>query len=365
MNILNRIYPSSVVEAEMEVLTPMFLGGADHKKTAQWRSASIKGAVRFWWRVAYGSRYANDEKLFAQESELFGAAGEKGEKSGRSLLTIHCDTEPHIMPQGRLDSSSKYTVKKQSHSSGREYSVKFDQYLAGQGISQGGRFSRPAISPGKPLKVRFELVGSADQRKQINTAIALFLQWGALGNRQRHGFGSFQHKPGEATIEPDAVAAIEWTKAFNRDYPHAFGKDEKGLLAWRSSALKTKWQDVLGQLGQDWYEIRHHFILLDTKNPKTASGEQISERLVVGGLPMIAPDKKIPPSWKKYRHGSPLRLMVRQDGQGCLYGIFYLLPHKLPDGVPQPSTPQQQTLKRLIQFMDNRFSEGRISRIFF
>ncbi|NER00596.1 MAG: type III-B CRISPR module RAMP protein Cmr1, partial [Cyanothece sp. SIO2G6] len=36
-----------------KIITPMFLAGADGK-TPELRSASIKGAMRFWWRAVNG-----------------------------------------------------------------------------------------------------------------------------------------------------------------------------------------------------------------------------------------------------------------------------------------------------------------------
>ena len=37
-------------EFEVEIVTPLFLGGADPNK-AELRAPSIKGALRFWWRA--------------------------------------------------------------------------------------------------------------------------------------------------------------------------------------------------------------------------------------------------------------------------------------------------------------------------
>ena len=40
------------VEFDLEVVTPMFLGGAN-VNDAELRIPSIKGMLRFWWRAAW------------------------------------------------------------------------------------------------------------------------------------------------------------------------------------------------------------------------------------------------------------------------------------------------------------------------
>jgi len=42
------------IKATYKIVTPMFLGGADHEEEI--RVPSIKGALRFWWRaLAWGA----------------------------------------------------------------------------------------------------------------------------------------------------------------------------------------------------------------------------------------------------------------------------------------------------------------------
>ena len=68
-------------EYECEVVTPLFLGGADPQK-AELRVPPIKAAMRFWWRALNPQRIENVKD---SEEKLFGDAGEK---YGRSILTL-------------------------------------------------------------------------------------------------------------------------------------------------------------------------------------------------------------------------------------------------------------------------------------
>lgn len=65
---------------ECEVITPMFLAGADGS-TPELRPPSIKGALRFWWRALNG--HLPLDKLKAKEGEIFGDA-----EKGRSKVII-------------------------------------------------------------------------------------------------------------------------------------------------------------------------------------------------------------------------------------------------------------------------------------
>lgn len=57
------------IEAELEVVTPLFLGGADQSE-AEIRGASIRGAMRFWFRAL--AAQTDPASLRDLESDVFG-----------------------------------------------------------------------------------------------------------------------------------------------------------------------------------------------------------------------------------------------------------------------------------------------------
>jgi CRISPR-associated protein Cmr1 len=73
------------VEAEFEIVTPMFLGGADPKAGAELRGASLKGALRFWWRALAWGRLRSLNRIHEDEARIFGSANSG---QGRVLLRI-------------------------------------------------------------------------------------------------------------------------------------------------------------------------------------------------------------------------------------------------------------------------------------
>jgi CRISPR-associated protein Cmr1 len=56
---------TNVLEATFRIVTPLFLGGAKPNDCAELREASIKGALRFWYRAA-------DPNYRQEEARIFG-----------------------------------------------------------------------------------------------------------------------------------------------------------------------------------------------------------------------------------------------------------------------------------------------------
>ncbi len=72
-----RFIDRETVEFKVEVLTPMFLGGANGD--AELRAAPLKNAIRYWWRITKGDIPHND--LRNQEQKLFGGVSGNATRS--------------------------------------------------------------------------------------------------------------------------------------------------------------------------------------------------------------------------------------------------------------------------------------------
>ncbi len=138
-------------EFEVEVVTPLFLGGSDPKK-AELRVPSIKGALRFWWRAI--NPHLSLKDLSEQESEIFGDAGEK---YGKSKVKIN------------LNKTLCYNGRD------RENPVPHKNI----------NFKFPCFMPGEKFSLKIH-----GTRKVINL-FELLSVIGGLGKRSRRGFGSF------------------------------------------------------------------------------------------------------------------------------------------------------------------------------
>ncbi len=58
------------IKFECEIITPMFLGGADGK-SAELRAPTINGALRFWWRAMNGHLPLKELHVRMQCSQIF------------------------------------------------------------------------------------------------------------------------------------------------------------------------------------------------------------------------------------------------------------------------------------------------------
>lgn len=83
------------IKLECQVLTPLFLGGADSRLNPELRAPSIRGAMRYWYRALLGGSTfirGKDELLTLRENEarVFGTT----EHSSAVTVRVTYDTEP-------------------------------------------------------------------------------------------------------------------------------------------------------------------------------------------------------------------------------------------------------------------------------
>jgi CRISPR-associated protein Cmr1 len=170
------------ITADFEILTPMFLGGADQNK-AELRAPSIKGALRFWYR-------ALDPRFFEREPTIFGAGGEG---AGQSLLVVRCREV-----EGAGDQKSFAGYNPDQFTQGRGTKATKGLIYLGYPFNMGKNTERRAINPGTRFSVSVSCHRAwkgAPEDAQLPLRSALASLWalghlGALGSRSRRGFGA-------------------------------------------------------------------------------------------------------------------------------------------------------------------------------
>ncbi|MEA1995380.1 MAG: type III-B CRISPR module RAMP protein Cmr1 [Campylobacterota bacterium] len=166
---LERFKNLKTEELECEVVTPLFLGGAD-RKSADLRTASIKGILRFWWRAIYGSDALADMKK--SESEIFGSTDQK------SNLTL------------RITESNIKISSEKLHKSG----FHILNYLA-YGYNDNKGNIRQHIEPKSTFKILIIINDKQTDEQssyynKIMTSFSAMICLGGLGMRSRSGLGS-------------------------------------------------------------------------------------------------------------------------------------------------------------------------------
>lgn len=163
----------SSIKLELEVITPLLMHGwqetiIENRKgikkiknipvCAEWRSLSIKGIVRYWWRaIQYDLK---NTELFNTEQKLFGGTGEN---DTLSPLTIYVNPKK-----------------------GDE----FFQFLLHR---ENNRQKSLGINPGEKLIVDLRVLKRNNENlEKYKSIFLLSLLLGGFGQRSRRGYGSLQ-----------------------------------------------------------------------------------------------------------------------------------------------------------------------------
>ncbi|MCS6904872.1 MAG: type III-B CRISPR module RAMP protein Cmr1 [Bacteroidia bacterium] len=155
-----------------EVITPMFIAGADGK-TPELRAASIKGVMRFWWRALQGEPDLG--KLRQKETELFGGTsgeGKKGIAARKSAVKIWVQ-------------KLRFQIENNPQKF-REEGINYLFYSMITMKDNRRKYYKPGTS--------FEIVLLSREEQKLEQALysleaaSLF---GGLGSRTRRGAGSF------------------------------------------------------------------------------------------------------------------------------------------------------------------------------
>jgi CRISPR-associated protein Cmr1 len=177
----------------MQVTTPLFNGGADPDGQAGFqanaeagvRPASLRGAMRFWFRALAGIITGPDLGLLAGlEREVFGHTEQS------SSVRLRIPRQPAVTsPEGDHD----FLKERQG------YSGRWIVYLLGQGLGdlRRGRVTRPYVSAGQDFDLKLGFGRPNDAAGDAVAALALASLWlacayGGVGGRVRRGFGGLR-----------------------------------------------------------------------------------------------------------------------------------------------------------------------------
>ena len=158
----------------LELITPCFCGGADPSR-AEIRSASVRGAIRWWFRAVGNSS--------AEEADVFGSAAcNKGKASSVKLNATIDKIGPEWRPPRFSPNDPDSYVWHYARESGKP---------AGSGRGVVGPRWNPAgaIPPGSVFHI--DVVSRQKPSAGFELALNCFLLLGSLGLRGTRGLGAF------------------------------------------------------------------------------------------------------------------------------------------------------------------------------
>lgn len=196
------------IEAKFQVVTPCFLGGANHEEEAELRLPSIKGALRFWWRalnysqIAKGAQKRNNgiiANLREKEGKLFGTSDQD---QGQSSLIMRLSAKS----QKPLEIKAPEILRDETGKKVGKGAI----YLGYGVMNIKAQLTRPC------LKTPFEFtlqIGAKEQEhlKDVLPALKLLGLLGGLGSKSRKGYGSLN------LIELKGYGIDNWQKPANEN----------------------------------------------------------------------------------------------------------------------------------------------------
>lgn len=211
----------NVVEARFRIVTPMFLGGANHEAD-EIRPSSVKGMLRFWWRALNWSVYRSQagatdasalKALHDEEARLFGSAAGKGtDGQGCFLMSIPLpDMAFGVSKTGSVHNN--FSKKPAARYLG--YGL-MEAFSSAKKNTQAGQLNRDCINEAQQFVVKILFKNGFDE--SIKNSLIAFGLLGGLGSRYRHGLGSV------ALEEIRLKNAVVWSAPKAVDEYHAMLK---------------------------------------------------------------------------------------------------------------------------------------------
>ncbi|MBB4302845.1 CRISPR-associated protein Cmr1 [Rhodobium orientis] len=238
-----------VITGTFEIVTPMFLGGADHQATTL-RASSIKAELVFWWRALHAAKIIADaedetlgnaeekrrkglEALHAREVELSGGpGGNVAARQSAVLVRANWEEKPPLFTAGRPIADA-FGLKPSGVLSGGV------NYLGYGLISLNGNIQSASDDGKVPAKscfgargrfvVEFACRRLTDQQIcEFKRTLEIMGLLGGLGSRKRRGWGSL------------ALERIEVETVNGRDRctPEVIWSAPQTVEAWRGEVRK-------------------------------------------------------------------------------------------------------------------------------
>jgi len=196
-----------------KLVTPLYGGGVEAGEIDEAlpiRASSIRGQLRFWWRIACGGADRDDpERLFERERAIWGGIGAEGPVASRVRVVVRT--------KGRAEVEPVFEYHPDRRATGRLNSTPRLKNWIGDPLAyalfpaQGKLTADGTDVEKKPhalmhAGLRFELQLSMDerldpqQRHEVEVALRWWASFGGIGARTRRGLGA---------VEADSLTPVD------------------------------------------------------------------------------------------------------------------------------------------------------------
>lgn len=296
-------------EYECEVVTPLFLGGANPKE-AELRAPPVKAAMRFWWRALYEG--GNIEQMAKEEAAIFGSTDKKA--------AVSVQLSPGMAKLVANDLPRGWPVPVD----GKKFSAYIIEYLAFGLLDpkQKPKYIKKHFEE----KSRFKIIVTFPKHAEndVVSAMKSLVSFGGLGARSRNGFGS---------IHCDDLIDYAFSKEGSLKPFTAFSQ---GTILFNQFNTYVKWEDALSEIGKVYRQAR-----LDLEGKRHT---WVKRSLIA--MPIEAQNERnIPLYVRNGRHAKPYFLHVNKTSDGKYRGQILFLPYLYKAGL-------NDTTNRFKEYMD-------------
>lgn len=285
----------SCIKAGFIISAPLYCGGFD-QNTSEIRVASLRGALRSWWRYANGGRFESIGDMMSAESAIFGSARPGHSRQG-ILMSLSVEGGEHPVDPRQTSSLRYLGYGVCGMRTGTAAGARFTLTLRGRGLDEA-------------------------QLGSLRDAVSLMGLLGGIGGRARRGFGSLTltHLEGDGTAENAWACPATAQEISERLTMLLGGNASNGMPSFPAFAPGSR-----------------VFWLCEARTPDAVLGSlQVALRTMAqdmaGASPAGYPNKialGLPRGkWKPERHNrraSPLVFHVHQCGKDSYAGLVTLI----------------------------------------
>jgi CRISPR-associated protein Cmr1 len=305
-----------------EIITPMFLNGAEAGNSPELRTQSFKGGIRFWWR-ALQSSYSTYNALREAEVKLFGGSykkpGENNEVFQKSNIKV-CLLHNDIKIAQNLERTSGLDC---NYRGGR-----LRGNYAGIGYLLYSTYKeKQYIEPDQIFQIEL----SSTNRDTLHEGITAFYamsKFGSVGTRARRGAGSFDIVKINSDIELSLEELERRVNVFNQNSSIQKHSSLCGAELVQCEERFDDWKSALNEIGEKFadFRTRHKHEIFKTPAfgiPIIHSGGTKLFNDVDRRNKLISYDKRSSPLWIK----------ISKDENGYYWQLTKMAGDFLPDEV--------------------------------
>lgn len=281
------------ITATFRVVTPLFMSGADQTK-AELRLASIKGALRFWWRALAWAEYQGDMKAIHQaESELFGSADQK---IGQAKVLMKLELPENATSYIKTQKASDWKINQ------------WESYVGYGLVDKTTRPHRQYIAAKGKSPFQFTLTCIAKESADLSAlmpAIQIFGLLGNLGGRARKGWGSISLEQCSSSVACQGLAT--WSAPQNADAYHQqldtlLADTQKCQALPPYTAFSAQSRIETGTITRDAQQAQRHLASLYKETVSTSPNKRHRQQFGLPRQPFNSQDRRASPVFLHVHH---------------------------------------------------------------